>query len=146
MKSEHPLRVLIAEDSPAVQDTFARTINAIPNVRVETQAFTGRAAIAALRKTRPDIALIDLSMPDGSGFEVLETIRRDEEGPLLIVITFHSEAMIRARCFELGAHLFIDKADDTDKLFDLLARLGSGEATIEEEKESANCDIAERHE
>lgn len=149
MKPDRAVRVLIVEDSPIVHAVLRRNLAAIPNVAVAGAAFTGRSGIVAIRQLEPDAVLLDLTMPDGDGFDVLTAIRGDAHQPLLVIVTFHSDETMRDRCFELGAHIFIDKARDTDRLFALLARLGSGETTVEQEKAASQPDNergpAERH-
>ena len=131
MKPDPAVRVLIVEDSQIVQAVLARNLATIPNVAVAGVSFTGRSGIAAIHKLRPDVVLLDLTMPDGNGFDVLTAIRGDDHQPLVIVLTFHSENPIRARCMELGAHVFIDKGGNAQALFDILTQLGVGELSLD---------------
>ena len=132
MKSSQTYRVLIADDSPVVQDALSASVGAMPGLRIERQAFTGRETIAAIRATQPDIVLLDVEMPEGGGLDVLAAIRDDAHRPLVLVLTFHPEDFFRARCRELGAHGFFDKTKDIGSLFATLAEIGRGELTLAE--------------
>ena len=85
MNPQRTTRVLIIEDSQIVQAVLARNLSAIPSVEVAGVACTGRSGINAIRELRPDVVLLDLTMPDGTGLGVLTAIREDEHRPLLIV-------------------------------------------------------------
>ena len=132
MKTNRTYRVLIADDSRAVQSALSASVSAMPGLCVEPPAFTGREAVAAIRATQPDIVLLDVQMPEGGGLEVLAAIRGDAHRPLVLVITFHPEDRIRARCLELGAHGIFDKTKDIGALFATLAEVGRGELTLAE--------------
>lgn len=137
MHTTPPLTIVIIDDSGIVQDALARSLRTIPNVTLVGTAFTGRSGIAAIRKLLPDVVLLDLTMHEGGGLEVLKTIREDEHMPLMIVNTLHTEPIIRDRCFELGAHVFLEKAGNMQAIFDLIARLASGVLTLNQAKHAS---------
>ena len=134
MNPSRALSILTVDDSQATQAALARSLGAIPNVALVGAAFTGRSGITAIRELRPDVVLLDLTMPGGGGTEVLTTISEDKHMPLMIVNTLHAEPFIRERCMDLGAHVFNDKADGMEKITGLIARLASGTLTLKQAK------------
>lgn len=136
MKPDSAVRVLSIEDSQVVQAVIAQNLAAIPNVAAAGVAFTGNSGIAAIREVRPDVVLLDLNMPDGSGFDVLEAIRGDEHQPLFIVLTGQGDEAVRERCVELGAHVFTKNPANVQALFGILAKLGRGELSLDQMKKN----------
>ena len=101
----------------------------IENVQVVGQAFTGEDAIEGIRKTKPDLVILDVMMPKGDGFCVLRSLQPRAESPLVVVLTFLSQESVRNACMELGAHVVYDKADAFHPLMKLLNSISSGETT-----------------
>lgn len=129
--------VYIAEDSELLQDLLIAGLEEIEGVVLSGKAMTGRQAIEGIRELRPDVVLLDLNMPGGGGIEVLESIPTSGCDPLVIMMTFECDPLIRRRCRSLGAHHFFDKGDDPQAIIDLLARLASRKCTIAELKNSS---------
>jgi two-component system invasion response regulator UvrY len=137
VKSAAAIGVFIAEDSELLQDLLVAALEEIEGVALCGQAMTGRQAIAGIRETQPDVLLLDLNMPGGGGIEVLEA--NNAAGgcdPLVIIMTFECDPLIRRRCRSLGAHIFFDKGDDPQALIDLLAKLATRKCTLTELKNS----------
>jgi DNA-binding NarL/FixJ family response regulator len=138
-----PYRVFIAEDSHLFQHALRSSLSLIPNIEVVGQAFTGADAIAGIRRTKPDLVLLDIMMPEGDGFCVLRSIGRSEKSPTMVVLTFLAQESVRKACAQLGAHLFFDKADAFQPLMTLLRSLSSGEVTKQSLQESTTERLAE---
>jgi len=73
-------------------------------------------ALDALRRTQPDVVILDLNLPGGSGFDVLGEIRKRPQPPLVVIFTTHGEEPYRRRSLEGGADFFFDKAKDLAQL------------------------------
>lgn len=100
------LTVLIVEDEPSYLDALRITLEP-EGFTVET-APTGREGLAAFETTRPDVILLDLMLPDISGLDVLRTIRRHSDLPVIVVSAKSAEADIVA-ALELGADDYLTK-------------------------------------
>jgi DNA-binding NarL/FixJ family response regulator len=121
----HPklTRIFIAEDSEFLRDILMRSLSAMDGVHVAGHARSGEAAIIGVREASPDIVLLDLAMPAGSGFTVLEALKPAVERPFIVVLTMHTQAAFRDQCQQLGAHVFLDKASEIQRLLDALHEL-----------------------
>lgn len=84
-----PRRVLIADDHPVVREGIAAIISQEPDLAVVAQAGSGREAIDLFRLHRPDVTLMDLSLPDLSGVHVIETLLQDFPEARFIVLTVY---------------------------------------------------------
>jgi DNA-binding NarL/FixJ family response regulator len=100
---EKKIRVLLAEDHTLVRQGFRRILEDDPKVSVVGEACTGLEAIEQCQKLRPDVVVMDLSMPDLGGLEATaEILKADPEVKILILSMYSNEAYIR-KAFELGA-------------------------------------------
>ncbi|NNL86193.1 MAG: response regulator [Myxococcales bacterium] len=118
------LRVLIVDDVADAADALALLIGKKgPQTRC---VYTGEAAVEALDEFRPHVALIDLGLPDITGFEVAEEIRSRPGGEdtLLLAITGFGDAENGARALEAGFDRRVVKPVDPEMICDLIRKLG----------------------
>lgn len=125
-------RIFIAEDSDPLRDILVRCLSAIAGVVVAGHACSGEAAIAGVRELQPDIVLLDLSMPQGGGFAVLEALKPTDRRPFVVVLTMHAQDAFREQSREMGAHVFLDKASETQRLVDALHALAGRDFELPE--------------
>ena len=114
------MRVLIADDSSIVRERVASLLNDLKEVEIVGQAQDVPATIKSVTKLKPDVVILDMQMPGGSGMDVLEKIKEDKPSPIVMMFTNSSYAQCRQRCMELGADYFFDKSTEAEKLLDAL--------------------------
>ncbi len=119
------MRVLIADDSPLVVDRVSSVLAAMGRIEVVGRAGTVLETASAVRDLKPDVMILDLQMPDGSGLDVLQGIARDPSAPVVIVLTNHGTPQHRRKCLQSGAHFFLDKSVEFDKLPEVLRTLNA---------------------
>lgn len=110
------IRVLIADDSQTFRTRLVRLLTGLPDIQVAGEAADGADALVEIARLRPDLLLLDLSMPRVDGFRVLGEAKRRFPGVKVIVVTSDASAIICHRCAALGADAVIDKADVTTQL------------------------------
>jgi DNA-binding NarL/FixJ family response regulator len=118
--------VFLVDDSPIVRERLARLIAELPGVDVVGQAEIAFEALPAIRKLKPGVVVLDISMPGSSGLYVLETLKREEPCPLVIMLTNFSHEPYRKKCLQLGADYFFDKTSEFEKVIDVLRDLPAG--------------------
>lgn len=114
-------KILIVEDD--------QKISLALNIRLKANGYTVSVASDAIagasqaRLTKPDLILLDISMPGGNGFQLANTIHRMPEttGTPIIFMTASKSAGLQEKVIELGAIGLFEKPFDTDKLLDLIA-------------------------
>ena len=116
-------KVFIVDDSPVVRVRLTSLINELSGVEVVGHAEIAFEAIHAIRRLKPDVVVLDISMPGGSGMYVLETIKREELCPLVIMLTNFSHDQYRKKCLLLGADYFFDKTTEFDRVVEVLRQL-----------------------
>ncbi|MGS5086496.1 two-component system response regulator CreB [Hydrogenophaga sp. A37] len=99
-------RILLLEDEPAIADTLLYTLRnegfEVTHVRLASEA------LAAFRAQAPDLAILDVGVPDGNGFDVCRAIRKTSELPI-VFLTARSEEIDRVLGLELGADDYVSK-------------------------------------
>ena len=117
------LRVFVADDSAFIRERLPERLVDFAGVEIVGQASDGEKALASIRILKPDVAILDIRMPGKSGIEVLQELRKDESSPVIIMLTAYPYPQYRDKCMALGADFFLDKAEEFDKLDDILRQL-----------------------
>ena len=114
------MRVLLVEDNTALREEVSRTIQAITGAEVVKTASTGQAARDWLLDHPDgwDLALVDLFLEQGNGFEVLRSCRRLHPHQKVAVMTNYAREPVRSYVREAGADAFFDKSFDMEALVD----------------------------
>jgi DNA-binding NarL/FixJ family response regulator len=108
--------VFVVEDSALMRQRLGAALEELPGVRLVGWADREGPAITAIAELLPDLVVLDLRLGEGSGFAVLEAVKRLLAPPRVAVLTNHAAEPYRRRCAELGADYFFDKADGLDGL------------------------------
>lgn len=119
------MRVLIADDSEVLVQRLVEALAGMRGIEIVGEAGTVEEATRAACNLKPDVMILDLAMPGGSGIDVLENLKRDRVTPIVIVFTNYSYVQYREKCRQLGARFFFDKSAEFDKVGEVLAALGS---------------------
>jgi two-component system response regulator AtoC len=104
--------VLLIDDTPEVTAVLGAFFERAAHQVV--RAHSGEHGIEAYQRTRPDLVLLDLQLPDMSGFDVLERIREHE--PVVIIVTGHGDIPLAVQALQRGAENFLTKPVDLDHL------------------------------
>jgi two-component system, LytTR family, response regulator len=115
------LRVVIVDDEPPALAGLQAMLASHPDMQIVAQALGGNAAVTAIRDLQPDIAILDVQMPEIDGFAVLEEMRRTGTPlPFVIFVTAHDEFAVRA--FEIHAIDYLLKPVSEERFARALAR------------------------
>lgn len=113
-------RILVVDDEPSIRDLL-HTVLTRRGHEVITAA-TGRAAVGRFREDRPHVTILDLTLPDVSGFDVLKQIRVIDETASVIVLTGMGTEEHEAKAREFGAIDFLRKGFSLHALGESLKR------------------------
>lgn len=100
------------------------------DIEVVGEAGTAAETLEMVKRERPDVLLLDISLPDRSGFDVLTEMRPLDTAPLVVVLTWHTEPSYAARAIAAGAHGYVSKAVDPQTLLDAIRSVSRGEQVI----------------
>jgi DNA-binding NarL/FixJ family response regulator len=120
-------RVVIVDDAEMFRNRLVEDVAATERVQVVGTADTEAEAIALIEQTAPDAAIVDVSLRDGSGLNVVREVRKHfPAGQLcIVVLTNFSYAAVRDRSMEFGANHFFDKADEYHRVCELIHDLAA---------------------
>ncbi|HEY4354713.1 MAG TPA: response regulator transcription factor [Acidobacteriaceae bacterium] len=124
------IRVLCVDDHPAMREGVAAYMHSAPDMQLVAEAVNGREAIEQYRKSRPDITLMDLRLPDISGIDALLAIRREfEHARVIMLTTFDGDADIR-RALEAGAQAYLLKTMSRSELLETIRKVHKGKRHV----------------
>jgi DNA-binding NarL/FixJ family response regulator len=121
------IRIAIAEEHEIPRWALRYALAAVPGLEVVGEAGTVTETVAMLRSIKPDVLILDTTMPDHTGFDVLAEIRNLEDGPLVVVLAPHDDASYAARAIAAGAHGYISKSAKPKDLIDAIEAVSRGE-------------------
>jgi two-component system nitrate/nitrite response regulator NarL len=121
-----PLGVLIADDHPVYRDGLIRAVKARAGLHLVGEAEDGRQALDRVRELRPDVAVVDLRMPEADGFELLATVSRDFPGTRVLMLSAFPEGEIAYEALAAGAAGFISKDYAREEICDAIETVACG--------------------
>lgn len=122
----HSIRIVTADDHPIFRDGLRRLLEAEPGFQVVGEAGTGREAAELVARLAPDVLLLDLSMPDGAGLDVLRAMDRESD-VRVILLTVAAEKWQILEALQLGARGLITKDAATATLPRCIRAVMAGE-------------------
>ena len=117
------MRVFIADDSAPVCEGLTAMLSEIEGVDVVGQAGDGLTATKSVLKLQPDVVILDIRMPAGSGIDVLRSIKGATPSPTVIMLTNYPYPQYRKKCADAGADFFFDKSGEFDKVAEVVERM-----------------------
>ena len=114
---------LVVDDSPIARKMLIKALPPDWDIEI-TQAANGIEALAAYRAGHVDVMFLDLTMPDMDGYQVLETLRKEDLNCLVIVVSADVQEKAQERVLAMGAIAFIRKPITAEGLRDVLKQYG----------------------
>lgn len=116
------VRVLAVDDSPTFLHTLCSFLEGDPIFEIVATAQNGREALAAVKRCRPQVVLMDLQMPEMNGLEATVELHHHFPELPVIILTTHDLPTLREACIKHGAYGFVTKARLIQQLPALLAK------------------------
>jgi DNA-binding NarL/FixJ family response regulator len=117
------MRMFIVDDSEILRSRLVQMLSEIKGIEIVGEAGFVRDAVKEIKKLNPDIAILDMKMPDGSGIDIITAMKKDKMTTRIIIFTNYPYLQYRKRCLDAGADFFFYKATEFEKLVDVLKRL-----------------------
>jgi DNA-binding NarL/FixJ family response regulator len=131
------IKVLLADDHSIVREGLRRIVEESGDMEVVAEASDGKEAIRQIRKRRPDVAVIDISMPETDGLEVLQQLQPEYSKLPILILTMHEEQQYVVRAIEAGARGYITKKSAPEQLVEAIRKVYTGSLYISEEAAEA---------
>jgi len=117
-------KLLLVDDSAAFRGLLKWYLGTLPGVTVVAEAGDGREALDQVMLTNPDLVLMDVRMPTMDGLEATRQLRARGDGPRVLLLTAHGDAVPQWLVSEVGANGLLDKAQLGDRLRDAVTSNG----------------------
>ena len=127
-----PKRILIVDDHPMMRTGLAQLIDNEPDLKVYAEADNAGQAINLVAKQKFDLALLDISLPDKSGLELIKDIRSLEPELPLLVVSMHDEMIYAERVLRAGGRGYIMKQEGGEKFLLAIRQVLAGQIFVSE--------------
>ncbi|MFN8003970.1 MAG: response regulator transcription factor [Acidobacteriota bacterium] len=125
-----PTTVLLADDHPVFRRGLRMVIASDPQFNVLDEAADGLLALARIRELRPDVALLDINMPQQSGIEVARTLQREQLNTRVVFLTMHRDEATFNAALDLGASGYLLKESAVEEIVSCLKAVAAGEKFV----------------
>lgn len=125
-----PISILIADDHDIIREGIKSILALHPEYKVCAEAKNAEQALELAEKFKPDILLLDISMPKISGLDIIERIKRASAKTKIIVITVHTMGAYVLKALRRGVSGYINKENVVEELIPALSRVGSGKTYL----------------
>jgi DNA-binding NarL/FixJ family response regulator len=131
------LKVLLIDDHPLVREWLTSLIDQQPDMGVCGEADGIPDAIKLLKTVSPDIAVVDLSLKDASGLELVKTIKSKWPNVGIVVLSMHDEEVYAERCIRAGARGYVMKRESTKRIITAIREVHQGRLCVSDQTASA---------
>lgn len=125
------VRILIADDHEVVRIGLASLLDRQPGFSVVAEAGSGNEAVQAARRLRPDVVVMDIRMPDGSGIDACRTITSDLPGTPVVMLTSYADSEALFSAIDAGASGYVLKRVGSTELVDAVRTVAAGGSLLD---------------
>ena len=130
MRGERRTSVLIADDHPLFRQAIARVIAERPDLELIAEASDGRAALEKIRQLEPDVAVIDVRMPELDGSDVLVALREEGLRTNVVFLSAFLDAKTVYDAVAAGANAYLSKEAEKDEIVTAIQAAARGETIL----------------
>src|ERR1700757_4738863 len=123
-------RIFVVDDHPLVREGLTNLINGQDDLMVCGEAEDSAEAVAGIARTQPDIALIDISLKNESGLELIKNLENQSPQVALIVLSMHDENLYAERALRAGARGYVMKRETTRNVLTAIRRALEGDIYV----------------
>jgi DNA-binding NarL/FixJ family response regulator len=134
-------RLLIVDDHPMMRTGLAQLIGNEPDLQVIAEADNARQALAVVEKNNFDLALLDISLPDKNGLELIKDLRAVRPGLMILVVSMHDEMIYAERVLRAGGRGYIMKQEGGEKFLRAIRQVLAGQIYVSEKMSSRILEI-----
>ena len=120
------IRILLADDHQMFREGVRGLLEARPDMSVVAEAGTGEEALSQATEHRPDVVVLDVSMPGRGGLETVAELKKRNPRVRVLMLTVHPEDRFAVRCLKGGADGYMTKDNATDELITAIRKVHAG--------------------
>src|SRR5436190_8084700 len=119
-------KVFLVDDHPLVREWLTNLINQQPDLMVCGETEGAPEALQTIPRIRPDVAIVDISLKDSSGLELIKSLKETHPEISVLVLSMHDEFLYAERALRAGARGYIMKRETTRNVVDAIRRVLDG--------------------
>jgi two-component system nitrate/nitrite response regulator NarL len=146
MRGDNPTSVLIADDHPLFREAIARVIAERPDLELVAEAADGRAALEKIRELEPDVAVIDVRMPQLDGSDVLLALREEGLHTNVVFLSAFLDSKTVYDAVAAGANAYLSKEAETGEIVTAILAAARGETILGPEVQTEQIRFREENE
>lgn len=131
-RSRKRIHILLVDDHPLVRERLAELINREPDLVVCAEAEDRHQAIETIKSHRPDLVIVDITLKNSDGVELIKDIHSRWPGLLMLVVSMHDESLYAERVLRAGARGYITKQEATRSILRAIRRVLEGQIFLSE--------------
>ncbi len=120
------IRVLIADDHPIVRSGLEKVLSKEPEIVVVGEAANAREVTEFVQTKDCDVIILDITMPDKSGLEILEQFKREKRRIAVLILSMHKEDVYAMKAYRAGASGYLTKESAATELIKAVKKIASG--------------------
>lgn len=124
------IRVLLVDDHAIVREGYRRLIEKHQGIDIVADASDAASGYEAFKKTRPDVVVVDISMPGRGGIDLIRQIRQLDATARILVFTMHASATYAQQAFRAGARGYVTKSSSPDVLVSAIRNVFAGRPAL----------------
>ena len=110
------IKIILADDHCLVRTGLRRLLDDVEGLTVIAEADNGKDAIAHVKEYEPDVAILDINMPELNGIETTKILRRDFPELKIVIISMHSDELFPKKLLEAGANAYLTKGSGIQEI------------------------------
>jgi len=120
------IKVIVVDDHPVVRRGLKQIIEGEPDMQVAGEAKNAGECLSLVRKMEYSLVLLDIALPDKSGFEVLKQLQHERPGLPVLILSVHPENHYAVRCIKAGASGYLMKEGAPEELVKAIRKVNAG--------------------
>lgn len=127
------ITILIADDHTLVRETWSFILNSDPRFYVVAECGSGEEAVEMAKSLRPDVVIMDISLPGINGIEATELVKKFSPGSKIVGVSLHTQPTYARKMMQKGATGYVTKNSSKEEMFKAIVEVYSGRKYVCEE-------------
>ncbi|MHC4983004.1 MAG: response regulator [Planctomycetota bacterium] len=136
-QNQQQKKVLIVDDHPMICEGIAMLVEHEPDLSVVGRAASANEALEAIEKLKPDVVVVDITLKDSSGMELIKDMKIRWPNLPALVFSMHSESFFAARVLHAGARAYVSKRESPATVVEAIRKVLGGGLYVSEDMTSA---------
>jgi two-component system invasion response regulator UvrY len=124
------IRLLLVDDHAVVREGYRRLLERRPDLKIEAEAGTAAEALERFKELKPDVTILDLSLPDMGGIELAQRLIQREPQARLLAFSMHRDPLFATQALRTGMLGYVTKSSNPELLIQAVYKVARGERII----------------